>query len=219
VSRPKSSKIYVRVGERLFDFMWFDIIADGSILMGLRFKGHNQIELVSERDGQLRPPQIEAPLVVSQPKISFHPSGHYKLDASMGKVPNAMDRSTVVGPRLQDIAEPRRMLELLLPQRLPVAQRQPTIRDIVLDASTAPHCPLACTVSCMSTSHYQCIVSSDTRFVDTSTWEFTHALEHGAQAWTWTLRTSIEATAYPNRFILGLLGQVKWGREFDAGAQ
>jgi hypothetical protein len=189
---------------------------DGSVIMGLRFEAQQQIELVvGEQDGTLRPPDIEAPKIVCHPKVSFHPSGHYKLDAQVGLTSTTIDRATVIGPRLQEIDEPRRMLEILVPPLLPKASKPLTDTDIVLDATTAPRTPLSCTISCMSEQQFQRVMSSNCRFVDTSTWEFIQALANESHVWVWTLRTSAEQTIYPNRFILGLLGEVKWGQEVD----
>lgn len=217
MAQPKSAKIYIRVEDRLFDFMWANVTPDSSIIMGLRFEGQQQIELIAESNRQLRPPQIEAPRVVCHPKISFHPSGHYKLDAQVGLTPTSVDRSTVIGPRLEDIDDPRRMLEVLLPEVLPFASKVITDRDIVLDATTSPRQPLACTISCMSKQQLYRIIDSQAKFVDTSTWEFFHALENETHAWVWTLRTSSEHIHYPNRFVIGLLGEVKWGKETPSG--
>lgn len=213
MARPKSAKVYVRVGDRLFDFMWANIGPDGTVMMGFRFEGQQQVELVVDRClGELRPPNIESPHHVSKPKISFHPSGHYKLDVQMGFNPCAIDRSTVIGPRLEEISAPRRMAELLFPETLPVAETAPTDRDIVLDATTAPRRPLICTISCMSSAKFVEIVAPETKVVDTSDWEFTHALTSGPHTWAWTLRTSPGHSKFPNRFIIGLLGEVRWGQ-------
>lgn len=217
MAKPKSAKIYIRVEDRLYDFMWANVMADESVVMGLRFEGQQQIELVAEHDGQRRPPQIEAPRIVCHPKISFHRSGHYKLDAKVGLTPSLVDRSTVIGPRLEDIDEPRRMLEVLLPEVLPVASKDITDRDIILDASTAPRQPLACTISCMSEREFHRVMDANAKFVDTSSWEFVHALKSERHVWVWALRTSPGHTNYPNRFIIGLLGEVKWGKESESG--
>ena len=138
MAKPKSAKVYIRVGDCLFDFMWANVISDGSVIMGLRFQGQQHIEVVAERDRQLRPPQIEALRIVCHPKISFHPSGHYKLDAQVGLTATSIDRATVTGPRFENIDEPCRMLEVLLPEVLPVASKGIADRDIILDATTAP---------------------------------------------------------------------------------
>lgn len=216
MTKPKSAKIYIRVEDRLFDFMWANMMPDASVILGLRFAGQQQIELVAERDGQLRPPEIESPRIVCYPKISFHPSGRYKLDAKVGLSRTSIDRSTVVGPRLEDIGEPRRMLEVLLPEVLPVASTAITDRDIVLDATTAPRQPLVCTISCMSEREFHRVMDANAQFVDTSTWEFIHALTNKTHVWVWTLRVSSEHAIYPNRFIICLLGEIKWGKETGA---
>jgi hypothetical protein len=42
-------------------------------------------------------------------KFSFHPSGHFKMTALLGDAEDAIDRATVVGPRLEEIVGPERM--------------------------------------------------------------------------------------------------------------
>lgn len=211
--RPKSAKILIRVDNNLYEFMWVNIGPDDSVMMGFQFEGQQQVELVIDGAlGELRPPYIHAPKLVSKPKISFHSSGQYKLDVLMGQHKCAVDRSTVVGPKLRDIIEPRRMAEILLPDALYPARSPPTERDIVLEATTAPALPLICTISCMAEDNFPDIVADGVRVVDTSNWEATNALTSGTHVWAWTLRTSPGHTVYPHRFIIGLLGDVKWGQ-------
>ena len=215
--KPKSAKIYLRVEDRFFDFMWANVMPDGSVIMGLRFEAQQQIELVSEQHGSEAPPVIEAPKIVCHPKISFHPSGHYKLDARVGLTLTSIDRATVMGPRLIDIDRPRRMLEILLPKNLPRASAPITDRDIVLNATTAPRAPFICTVSCMSEPQFNHVISANGKFVNTSTWEFTNAFANQSHRWVWKLRTSAEQTIFPSRFIVALLGEIKWGKEAESG--
>lgn len=127
----------------------------------------------------------------------------------MGKSTEAIDRATVVGPKLSDILEPRRMTEILLPDTLPPAGKCVTENDIVLDMSTAPPGPLRCAISCMSRERH---IADSSRIVDTSIWEFTHALETGDQVWLWVLRRSENDELYPNRFLIFLVGDVRWGQ-------
>jgi hypothetical protein len=213
MAQPRSAKILISVDGRPFDFMWATVMPDASVIMGFRFEGSQQIELVAERDRQLRPPLLQAPRIVCYPKISFHPSGQYKLDATMGLTEESMDWSTVVGPRLQDIQQPRRMLEVLLPDALPNSRKKESDVAITLDASNAPRQPLICTISCMAKSEFHRIMDSDAKFVSTSTWEFVNALESESHVWVWTLRASSEHLVDPKRFILHLPGEVKWGAE------
>ncbi len=60
------------------------------------------------------------------------------------------------------------------------------------------------------------MVAPNVKVVGNSDWEFTHALTSGTHSWVWTLRTSPVHTEYPNRFIIGLLGEVRWGQDIDA---
>jgi hypothetical protein len=103
------------------------------------------------------------------------------------------------------------MLEVLLPKVLPDARRVPTARDIVLMADEASQGPLRCTITCMSKPEYQRIVeSTDVRFVDTSEWESTGALENDSHVWTWTLRASKNDAHFSDKVRMVLLGPVKW---------
>lgn len=214
MARKQHCRIYIKNNQQLLDFMWADISADGTIVMGFRFNGNSEIELVLDKKlGELRPPKIITTQVVNQLKLSFHATGHYKLNASMGKKIDSMDRATVVGPKLSDINEPRRMAEILLPPDLPTATTQFTENDIALDISTAPPGPLRCVIFCMSKTHFERIVAEHAKFVDTSIWEFNHGLETGEQVWSWVMRRSATDTECPNRFCVFLAGDIKWGQQ------
>ena len=200
------------------EFMWANVMEDGSVLMGLRVEGSQRVEVVTDPDKQWSAPNIQAPRLVSRPKISFHSGGIYKLDATVGLTESSIDRATVVGPRLDAISAPRRMLEILLPTTLAVARTTATAGDIVLEASAAPASRLICTISCMAGDVYHQTINSRSRFVSTSTWETTRGLESGTPVWAWTLRASTTEIDYPDQFRLALLGDVKWGREVGDGA-
>jgi hypothetical protein len=104
MSRPKSSKILIKRGEEFFQFMWANLGPDGSILTGFPEKGkHQVVSVIDEKSGELRPPFVVTGDVVDRFKISFHPSGQYKLITKMGRTYDSIDRVTVVGPRLADI--------------------------------------------------------------------------------------------------------------------
>jgi len=213
MARPKSAKIYIRRGENLYSFMWANVGPDGSVMLGFSFHGKEEVELVLDKElGELRPPAVVTKETIGRPKMSFHSSGHYKLTAEMGKNLDAVDRATIEGPRLTDIIDPRRMVELLLPKMLPEATENPTELDIVLDATSSPDMPLRCTISCMSKGRLASIVEKNEKFVDTSVWEFVHALENDTHEWVWTLRGSRNDEVYFDRFGIFLLGDVKWGQ-------
>ncbi len=214
MARPRHCRIYVKRSQQLLDFMWAKVQVDRTVLMGFRFPGNSEVELVLDKElGELKPPQFITTQVVDKPKLSFHATGNYKLTAKMGKTRDSIDRATVVGPKLSDINEPRRMAEILLPSDLHTSTNQITENDIFLDISTAPPGPLRCVISCMSKKHFEHIVTEGYRFVDTSIWECVHALETGEQVWSWVMRRSVNDTEYPNRFIIFLAGDVKWGQQ------
>jgi hypothetical protein len=214
MTRPKHCRIYVKRGDEFFDFMWADVTADGSVTMGFVFPGSSKVEFVLDRElGELRQPQLITTKVIGHPKLTFHASGHYKLTAQMGKSQDAIDRVTVLGPKLAEIIEPRRMSEILLPNTLPRAKKLVSENDIALDASTAPPGPLRCVISCMSRQRFEKVIANGSKIVNTSIWEFIHALETVDQVWSWVLRRSANDSLYPNRFFIFLAGDVKWGQQ------
>jgi len=218
LARPKSSKILIKHGEKLHAFMRAYPIADGSVLMEFLFEGKEKVQLVLDEElGEVRPTQIVTEESIGQLKISFHSSGQFKLMAKMGKSEDSIDRATIDGPPLKDIDNPRHMLEILFMRDWPLAIAQTTERDterdIVLDATSAPNKPFRCTVSCMSRTRFEELLVKEHRFVDTSVWETTHALESDTHVWVWTLRVSRNDEESPNQFILFLIGPVKWGKK------
>ncbi len=184
---------------------------DGTVMIGLPFTGTEQVELVLDGINDLRLPHTLTPSKHGKMKISFHASGQYKFESKMGLSQEGIDRVTVIGPRLEEISEPRRMLELLLPPTLPLSLIQPTQQDIVLDATTSPERPLRCTIFCMARDKFHDLAKQNIRFVDTSMWEANHALENQSHVWTWTLRASREDEIFPDKILTFLPGQVKWG--------
>lgn len=212
-AKPKAAKIYIRAGDNLHSFMWANVGPDGSVMLGFTFAGNEEVELVlDDKMGELRRPHILTLENVGQSKISFHSSGQYKLSSQMGKATDSVDRATVEGPKLADITEPRRMVELLLPKSLPKTSKSPGELDIVLDATSAPEMPLRCTISCMRKDYFEKAIKNDEKFVDTSVWEYVHALEYENQVWVWTLRASRNDEAYLDRIGIFLIGPVKWGQ-------
>jgi len=214
MSRLKSNKILIKRGQELYQFMWANVGPDGSVLVGFPVKGKQQVvSVVDEKLGELRPPYIATEDVIGLFKISFHPSGQFKLMAKMGRKTNKIDRVTIDGPKLLDIYDPRRMIEVLLPKEfLFLPADKVTEGDIVLDTTSAPNIPLRCTVSCMSPIKLEEFVRIGRWFVDTSIWEFSNALQTEKHAWIWTLRASKNDKVYADRFYIMLIGTVKWGQ-------
>lgn len=46
MAQSKHCRIYVKSGDQLFDFMWANVTADGSVVMGLAFAGRSEVELL-----------------------------------------------------------------------------------------------------------------------------------------------------------------------------
>jgi hypothetical protein len=104
------------------------------------------------------------------------------------------------------------MIEIILPKDFLYLQTaNVTERDIVIDATSAPNKPLRCTVSCMSLEKFAELIPSRNKFVDTSLWEASHALQTITNVWIWTLRASQNDEIYADRLYIVLIGTVKWG--------
>lgn len=208
----KSSKVFIQRDGKLSELMWTDLGSDGSVMMGLLGEVVEEVEYVHGAvRGTIRKPDFVTRPSYGMHKISFHPSGRYKLMSSVGLADDAVDRVTVDGPPLAEISAPRRMLEVVLPRVLPTSSRIPKDPDIILNAHAGDEGPLRCTVSCMSKGEYRRIVESGPRlFVDTSRWECTDALDNLTHTWTWTLRSSEGDQASPDRCLIALMGSVRW---------
>jgi hypothetical protein len=193
--------------------MWATMGGDGSVMMGFSYDGSQAVELVLDEElGALRPPAVITTESVGRSKISFHASGQFKLVAEIGKSLDAVDRATVNGPRLVDIVEPRRMVELLLPSKLPLFTDQPADCDIVLDGTSSPDRPLRCSISCVGADRFEQLLVAGTKWGGTSIWEAVQALKNNTHVWVWTLRVSQKDVVYPDSIHLFLEGPVKWGR-------
>jgi hypothetical protein len=210
----RSSKIFIRRGCETVEFMWADVLKDGSIAMGLLADAIEEVAFAIDAvRGEIRAPDLATERILGRPKITFHSSGKYKLSGRMGLDTATLDRATVEGPPLAELSAPRRMLEVLLPRKLPESRLTPQAADIVVTADSDDELPLRCTISCMAKEEAQRILDrgSNTLFVDTSVWESTGALESASHVWTWTLRASGSDRHVPDRVYMMLLGPVKWG--------
>jgi len=211
VGKRQYSRVLMKVGQSRFDLLRVMVMPDTSVVIQVPYSCHSQVEVAFDGDaGEVRPPTIAAPKTLELPKITFHASGQYKISSHMGWLPVSLDRATVVGPRLAEITAPRRMLEILLPEALPLGNKYSEEMDLCLDASSAPHVPLRLTVSCMSRDECERIAPTNPRWVDTSVWETWATVANENQAWVFTLRAS-EDTAYYPRLGFFVPGDIKWG--------
>ncbi len=203
----------MKVGSTHYDLLRVCLSADQSVVMQVPYTCQSQVEAVFDRiAGDVRPPKIDAPKTLEKPKVSFHTTGKYKLSSQVGWLPVSRDRATVVGPRLDEITTPRRMLEILIPEVLPVGSKYSEAMDLLLNASEAPKVPLRCTISCMSRDEYERLAGAQIKWVDTSIWEAWATLANERQAWVFTLRASNDTVYYP-RLGFFLFGNMKWGSE------
>jgi hypothetical protein len=190
-------------------FMSAWVRKDGTVCMGFPGKWREWVEVVSDPDfGEIRPPTTFTEESDRDFKISFHPTGEYKLHAKMGKPTESSDRVTIVGPRFGEIASPRRMVEILLPRTLAAMSCEPSGADIIFEPKNQPQTPLRCTVICMDRRHFEDLTRP---FVDDSIWEAENALESDTLVWVWVLRASRQDEIYPDYLRVFLYGKPKWG--------
>ena len=210
--RRKSVKVFIRRDGELCELMWTELGPDGSVMMGLLGEVAEEVEYVHDAvRGTIRKPDFATQPNHGTHKISFHPSGRYKLMSKLGLGDHMLDRVTVDGPPLADIAAPRRMLEIVLPRSLPISSRTPKEPDIILTSQAGDGGPLRCTVSCMSKDEHRRLSElGPPTFVDTSRWECTGTLDSPTHTWTWTLRSSKEDQGIPDRCLIALIGAVRW---------
>lgn len=72
MARRKSSKIYIKKVEKIFDFMWANVGPDGSVMIGLPFEGEEDVELILDEElGELRPSTILTEKQFVAPKSVF----------------------------------------------------------------------------------------------------------------------------------------------------
>jgi len=211
VPKKKSSKICIKEGEKIVYLVWAIVDKEGGIMMGFPGNPHESISLVMEKEQNLSAKQIFTEPFIGPSKISFHKSGHIKLNSKMGKTESAKDRVTVVGPKLENIDDPIRMAEILLPKVLPGKIHTPTSRDILLDITDAQSPPTRLTISCMANRHFDIFNEGKNKIINTSIFECTHALKTDTHTWVWTLRKSINDVQYSDKIYILLPGEVKWG--------
>jgi hypothetical protein len=217
MARKNYCRIYIKKDDTLFDFMWAIRTPDGSIIIGFRFPGTGEAELISDpKLGELRQPDVFTVTGEDELKISFHSSGIYKLTTKAGTDHTSIDRLTVIGSKLQSIIKPRRMSEILLPHAMPQAKKKITKNDIALDATTAPPGPLRCLIHCMSKQNFNIMEEKNIPSTTTSIWEYYSALESESHVWVWTLRRSANDSTYPNNYKVCVFGNVKLGRPISA---
>lgn len=204
-------KIFLKNGSDILNFMWADVTSDGSVVMGLygvSFKP--SIEKIFEKEGEVLPGQgfedVSGGQLTNDTKITFHTSGFYKLKNEIKKI--TRDRVTIKGTPLGEIAEPMRMLEILIPARLTKALKKPNEdMDITVDITTFPAKPMRCTVMCMPSEMADAV--GDAKVVDTSIIETTIRLDSGTKSWIWTIRVSKDDTLqHDNKYFVFIPGEV-----------
>lgn len=212
--KQKSSKVFLRNGDNEKVFMWAIVGSDGSVMMGFPWETNEDLALVMDEElGDLKREDVVSQGYTGRSKISFHKSGHFKLNSRMGKTEEAIDRITVKGPSFDEIITPVRLGELLLPESIPDSNYKPTERDIIIDITDVESLPTRCTISCISNEEFRKINFDNKRIVDSSIWEASHALDNDTHTWMWTFRKSKDDKKYADKIYVSLLGSPKWGIE------
>jgi hypothetical protein len=211
----KHSNIFIEKQGALKVFLWANVGKDGSVMIGIPGEIKSYIELIIDHDKEYRPEELYVEENKGVEKVSFHPSGIFKMSGKVGKSKSSLDRVTVKGPPLADIIEPRRMMDFILPVNIPSKNKTPGTKDIILQAPSED-IPLRCTVFCMSHSEFdkvcEAVNKDEMRFISNSVFESFHALESETHVWVFVLRASHEDIEFSDRLIIHLAGEPRWGR-------
>ncbi|MBU0910501.1 MAG: hypothetical protein KJ717_13125, partial [Proteobacteria bacterium] len=79
MAKSKQRRIFLRNGEQLYNFMWADLTADGSVVLGLSSVEKGEIPGVyAPVQGQLRDTDLHRAEVEVAAKFTFHATGIYK---------------------------------------------------------------------------------------------------------------------------------------------
>lgn len=205
------SKIYISDGDSVYKFLWAQVSNDGSVMIGTSYNGMQQTHAVFDEHKTYKPSDFVSGEALSNPKITFHTSGQYKTSTTIGLTKESIDRCTVSGTPLDDIHEPVRMAEILLPKKLEISGKTPKDNDININVPFSDNRPFRCSVSCCSKQYFHENLENHNRYYDTSVTEFTMGLEDGKRTWLFTVRQSKNDIHYPNEFIIMIPGKIKWG--------
>jgi hypothetical protein len=216
MAKSKQRRIFLRDSDRLYNFMWANLTADGSVVLGLLNVTKGEVaEVYAPIQGRLRSTDLLRAEGETAAKFTFHASGIFKGNGYIGLDPNALDRPTTVGRPLSEIVEPQRMLEILLPKLLCCADRKPRKDDLVLNFTANPGAPLRCAITCMAVSRFQAITWANTQILENSFWEVHNTLAIDTHAWVWTVGQCHSDRYIPPDFLVALLGSIRWGRPPD----
>jgi hypothetical protein len=210
--KKRSSKIFIRYNGELCDFMRAMTGSDGSVMFNFVGNGMFTTEAIFDESlGELREGNfIEEKTYNKYSKISFHTSGICKLSNKVGRPSGSLDRCTIIGIPLREISTPRRIMEILLPNRLKITSVVPTERDIVLDGTGFYQGPLRCTISCFRNQASQ---PTFDRVVSTSMCEYSNGLEFNSLIWLFTLRISEQDHVLPEHLRFFVPGKIKWSNQ------
>lgn len=196
--------------------MWSDLTTDQSIVIGLSNIDNGIVkEIFAPIHGHLCDDDLYKREGDVAPKFTFHVSGNYKGEGSAGIDPNSLDRPTIKGLPLNEINEPKRMLEILLPKNLCRSKYLPKQEDLILSLNPGPQIPLRCAVTCMTLSKFKAINWQNAQIFENSTWETHDALSTNTHAWVWTLGQCTSDSKFPSDFYVALIGEVRWGRKIN----
>lgn len=207
-----SSKIFINHSNGLCDFLWANMSSDGSVIIGFSERGNETTHAIFDKErGELRPNDFKESVPIPNPKITFHPTGKYKLTTRIGLTEDSVDRCTVLGTPFINIIEPILLMEVLIPNKLRISTKQMGERDISLDASKFPQKPWRCSIFCMPKEHFYQVVEKKLPFMSTSGIEATHALESDNLCFSFTLRVSQKDKIFPDKYYFFIPGEIKWG--------
>jgi len=199
------SRIYLKNQEKFTKVMNIFSLSDDSIAMSFYgFRKHQLFCLQGDKKINIETINDE-----NYPKITFHKSGIIKLTSRTPKN-NIIDRITWRGPSFDQIDKPYRMLEIILPPKLLVADKA-TFRkeqDIILDASSFPNKQWRVTVFCTPSGCFRKLGA--VQWVSTSECEYIESLERKELVWSWVLRVSASDKRMSNEFMFFVPWEIEW---------
>ena len=204
----KPARIYIRYEGDLHYFLWATISKDKSVMIGFPFTNGEDFAFSNSADTYILKEDIYTQSYHGPAKISFHSSGVYKLNCKIGKSVDTVDRATVNGTALANIADREFMAEIIIPKDIPVTSKTPTSKDMVVDIPADIGFPTRCSIFCTRNDIHN--TEKSKRFMRDSEWEIPIPMENDTHTWTVVLRASRGDTA-ANCMYIFFLKEIKWG--------
>jgi len=209
MSKPKSSRIYIRQNETVYDFLWGGVGEDDSVYFGLTGSGKQNVEEIIISDDQKNTYEYSKFHSYSgSHKISFHNSGWYVLQ-NIVEDKREENRLVLKGTPINKIGSPIRMMDIILP----VNQLTPTkksVADVNIDlhADLETHSHIGCTLYCMNNSKFSNFSENYTSIIRGASWESINAFVSNDNTWAFVLHDAIHDSTKKNYSLIKIFGEV-----------